>query len=89
MQWSITLNQLWLDYRPGTCVAGTSELDYSKEPVEMDLEVSESDFASLPCYPWGERVNSLLFSFYILFQFDVIIYRVIISHVCLLSRLLY
>ena len=42
MQWSITLNQLWLDYRPGTCVAGTSELDYSKEPVEMDLEVSES-----------------------------------------------
>ena len=55
MQWSITLNQLWLDYRPGTCVAGTSELDYSKEPVEMDLEVSESDFASLPCYPWGER----------------------------------
>ena len=37
----------------------------------------------------GFLLNSLLFSFYILFQFDVIIYRVIIPHVYLLSRLLY
>lgn len=55
MQWSITLNQLWLDYRPGTCVAGTSELDYSKEPVEMDLEVSESDFSFITMLLMGRK----------------------------------